>query len=207
MASTALSSSMILKPFLATRLNQSRTVTCMHASSSADQRGNKVLTRCRLGLNEFADFGSCGIHQRTLKSLDKVDVGYSPEDLKSMDKQMELFESWMTKHNKIYDSNEEKLFRFKIFTDMLKYIEETNKVLTTFRVGLNQFSDLTDEEFENIYLNPYEDQDEDEVDTIGSEEASMGQDGYLQIEDAETNIPLKENSVTRQAHLSGTQLA
>ncbi|MED6182468.1 hypothetical protein PIB30_028734 [Stylosanthes scabra] len=109
-----------------------------------------------------------GIHQRTWKSMDnptsktttttttssnpdigRLDpsiAGYSQEDLKSTDKLFELFESWMAKHNKIYDSDEEKLRRFEVFKDDVKYIEETNKVITGYCLGLNDFSDMTMEE-------------------------------------------------------------
>ncbi|XP_020219761.1 cysteine protease XCP2 [Cajanus cajan] len=79
-------------------------------------------------------------------------VGYSSEDLKSMDKLIELFESWMSKHNKIYESIEEKLLRFEIFKDNLKHIDETNKVVSNYWLGLNEFADLSHQEFKKKYL-------------------------------------------------------
>ncbi|KAL5791367.1 hypothetical protein ACOSQ2_006255 [Xanthoceras sorbifolium] len=54
-------------------------------------------------------------------------VGYSPEHLNSMDKLIELFESWMSRHGKTYKCIEEKLHRFEIFRDNLKHIDERNK--------------------------------------------------------------------------------
>ncbi|XP_043714176.1 cysteine protease XCP1-like isoform X1 [Telopea speciosissima] len=79
-------------------------------------------------------------------------VGYSSEDLGSIDKLIELFESWMSKHGKIYESIEEKLNRFEIFKDNLKHIDETNKKVTSYWLGLNEFADLTHEEFKGMYL-------------------------------------------------------
>lgn len=79
-------------------------------------------------------------------------VGYSSEDLKSMDKLIELFESWMSRHGKIYESIEEKLLRFEIFKDNLKHIDETNKVVSNYWLGLNEFADLSHHEFKKQYL-------------------------------------------------------
>lgn len=79
-------------------------------------------------------------------------VGYSPEHLASMDKTIELFESWMSKHSKTYRSVEEKLHRFEIFLDNLKHIDETNKKVSSYWLGLNEFADLSHEEFKSKYL-------------------------------------------------------
>lgn len=79
-------------------------------------------------------------------------VGYSPEHLTSMDKLSELFESWMSKHGKIYNTIEEKLHRFEVFQDNLKHIDHRNKEVTSYWLGLNEFADLTHEEFKSKYL-------------------------------------------------------
>ncbi|XP_060667531.1 cysteine protease XCP1 [Ziziphus jujuba] len=79
-------------------------------------------------------------------------VGYSPEHLTSIDKLIELFESWMSKHGKTYRSIEEKLHRFEIFKDNLMHIDETNKKISSYWLGLNEFADLSHEEFKSKYL-------------------------------------------------------
>jgi len=79
-------------------------------------------------------------------------VGYSSEDLKSMDKLIELFESWMSRHGKIYETIEEKLLRFEVFKDNLKHIDDRNKVVSNYWLGLNEFADLSHQEFKNKYL-------------------------------------------------------
>ncbi|KAG6783552.1 hypothetical protein POTOM_009206 [Populus tomentosa] len=79
-------------------------------------------------------------------------VGYTPEDLTSGDKIIDLFESWISKHGKIYESIEEKWLRFEIFKDNLFHIDETNKKVVNYWLGLNEFADLSLEEFKNKYL-------------------------------------------------------
>ncbi|PWA46245.1 Cysteine peptidase, asparagine active site-containing protein [Artemisia annua] len=79
-------------------------------------------------------------------------VGYTPEDLTCIDKVINLFESWVSKHGKFYDSLEEKLHRLEIFKDNLKHIDETNKKVSNYWLGLNEFADLSHEEFKNKFL-------------------------------------------------------
>ncbi|CAL8177667.1 unnamed protein product [Prunus armeniaca] len=81
-------------------------------------------------------------------------VGYSPEDLTCMDKFIMLFESWISKHSKIYQTMEEKLHRFEIFRDNVKHIDERNKNLDvdSYWLGVNEFADLSHEEFKSKYL-------------------------------------------------------
>ncbi|RWR78290.1 cysteine protease XCP1 [Cinnamomum micranthum f. kanehirae] len=79
-------------------------------------------------------------------------VGYSQDDLTSQDKLIELFESWLSKHSKSYSSIEEKFHRFEIFKDNLKHIDETNKLMRNYWLGLNEFADMSHEEFKDKYL-------------------------------------------------------
>lgn len=79
-------------------------------------------------------------------------VGYEPEHLTCLDKLIQLFESWVSKHGKTYESIEEKLHRFEIFKDNLKHIDQRNKETTSYWLGLNEFADLSHEEFKNQYL-------------------------------------------------------
>ncbi|KAL2924920.1 Cysteine protease XCP1 [Bienertia sinuspersici] len=79
-------------------------------------------------------------------------IGYSPEDLGSEGRLHDLFLTWMSKHQRIYDSLEEKLLRFEVFKDNLKHIDQTNKRISSYWLGLNEFADLTHQEFKNKYL-------------------------------------------------------
>jgi xylem cysteine proteinase len=80
------------------------------------------------------------------------DFGYSPEDLLSEDRTMSLYESWLVKHNKVYDLAEEKQQRFEIFGDNLRYIDEVNQQNLSYWLGLNAFADMSHDEFKSTSL-------------------------------------------------------
>ncbi|GAB2282646.1 hypothetical protein Dimus_017183 [Dionaea muscipula] len=64
-----------------------------------------------------------------------------------------LYRWWMAKHRKIYNGLDEKDMRFNIFKDNLRFVDEHNSDPTrTYKVGLNKFADLTNEEYRSIYL-------------------------------------------------------
>ena len=102
--------------------------------------------------NFFLLFISMSVFAYSAFARDFSIVGYSPDDLTSMDKLTDLFESWMSKHGKSYRSFEEKLHRFEVFQDNLKHIDETNKKVSSYWLGLNEFADLSHEEFKSKYL-------------------------------------------------------
>ncbi|KAG0464996.1 hypothetical protein HPP92_019160 [Vanilla planifolia] len=79
-------------------------------------------------------------------------VGYTQEDLTSHNCLIDLFESWMAKHNKSYATFKEMVWRFNVFKDNLKHIDETNKNRTNYWLGLNEFADLSHEEFKERFL-------------------------------------------------------
>ncbi|KAL8200567.1 hypothetical protein R6Q57_011906 [Mikania cordata] len=63
------------------------------------------------------------------------------------------YELWLVRHGKTYNALGEKESRFKIFTDNLRFIDEHNfSGNRTYTVGLNQFADLTNEEYRSMYL-------------------------------------------------------
>lgn len=52
----------------------------------------------------------------------------------------------------MYNALGEKEKRFEIFKSNLRFIDEHNSVDRTYRVGLNRFADLTNEEYRSNYL-------------------------------------------------------
>ncbi|PHT57030.1 Cysteine proteinase RD21a [Capsicum baccatum] len=65
----------------------------------------------------------------------------------------EIYEQWLAEHGKVYNALGEKDKRFEIFKDNLRFIEEHNNLENrTYKVGLNQFADLTNEEYGAMYL-------------------------------------------------------
>lgn len=79
-------------------------------------------------------------------------VGYTPEDLASSDRLIDLFELWVRKHGKSYSSIEEKWVRLEVFKDNLMHVDETNRKSSSYQVGLNEFADLSHEEFKATHL-------------------------------------------------------
>ncbi|XP_057546206.1 cysteine proteinase mucunain-like [Amaranthus tricolor] len=66
---------------------------------------------------------------------------------------MQIYESWLVKHRKNYNALGEKERRFEIFKDNLNLIDQHNSDESqTFKLGLNKFADLTNDEFRSIYL-------------------------------------------------------
>ncbi|KAJ0984364.1 hypothetical protein J5N97_002720 [Dioscorea zingiberensis] len=63
-----------------------------------------------------------------------------------------LYEGWIIKHGKSYNGLLEKEQRYEIFKDNLKYIDEHNVGNHSFRLGLNVFADITNDEYRNTYL-------------------------------------------------------
>merc|ERR1711887_294353 len=61
----------------------------------------------------------------------------------------------MADHEKRYDSRTEELHRFEVFNANLKNIMEHNDAGHSYKLGVNEFSDLTEEEFESRFLGGY----------------------------------------------------
>ncbi|XP_020267252.1 zingipain-2-like isoform X1 [Asparagus officinalis] len=61
-------------------------------------------------------------------------------------------EQWMAEHGRIYEDEAERARRLEIFKDNLKFIEDFNNArMYNYTLGLNEFVDLTTEEFTAIY--------------------------------------------------------
>ncbi|XP_020082823.1 stem bromelain-like [Ananas comosus] len=66
---------------------------------------------------------------------------------------MTMFEDWMSEHGRTYANAKEKQQRYEIFKNNVKYIEEFNKVGgRSYTLGVNRFSDMTNEEYANTYV-------------------------------------------------------
>ncbi|KAI9072941.1 hypothetical protein K1719_032573 [Acacia pycnantha] len=77
------------------------------------------------------------------------------ENFTSNEDIFELFGEWQKEHNKHYQTKEEELKRFEIFKSNLNFIVRKNSKrssASSYRLGLNQFADLTFEEFSKTHL-------------------------------------------------------
>lgn len=58
------------------------------------------------------------------------------------------YEQWMARYGRVYEDTDEKEKRFKIFKENVAYIESFNGAVNKpYKLGINQFADLTNEEF------------------------------------------------------------
>ncbi|GAV71856.1 Peptidase_C1 domain-containing protein/Granulin domain-containing protein/Inhibitor_I29 domain-containing protein [Cephalotus follicularis] len=79
--------------------------------------------------------------------------GHQVSTPKRTDAQMrKMYEMWLLKHGKAYNALGEKEMRFEVFKDNLRFVDDHNSVNRTYKVGLNKFADLTNEEYRKIYL-------------------------------------------------------
>lgn len=77
----------------------------------------------------------------------------NPPILRTHDELLSIYESWLVKHHKNYNALGEKEKRFEIFKDNLEFIDEHNNgVNKSFKLGLNKFADLSNEEYKSMFL-------------------------------------------------------
>lgn len=67
---------------------------------------------------------------------------------------MSMYDEWRVRHGKLDNNNNlgEKENRFEIFKDNLRFIDEHNAENRAYKVGLNRFADLSNEEYRSMYL-------------------------------------------------------
>lgn len=63
-----------------------------------------------------------------------------------------IYEEWLVKHGKVPSTLALKEKRFQIFKDNLKFIDDHNAENRTYKVGLNRFADLSNDEYRSKYL-------------------------------------------------------
>ncbi|XP_065870882.1 cysteine proteinase mucunain-like [Euphorbia lathyris] len=79
--------------------------------------------------------------------------GQNPDGVLRSEAQIRrMYEIWLVRHHKSYNALGEKERRFQIFKDNLKFIDEHNSLNLTYKVGLNRFADLSNEEYRSMFL-------------------------------------------------------
>ncbi|XP_054824460.1 cysteine proteinase COT44-like [Prosopis cineraria] len=89
-----------------------------------------------------------------LASGDVPVVGHGqPAEGRSEEEVMAMYEEWLVKNQKVYNGIGEKDRRFEAFKENLRFVEAHNALdNTTYRLGLNRFADLRNEEYRAMYL-------------------------------------------------------
>ncbi|KAF7141886.1 hypothetical protein RHSIM_Rhsim06G0054800 [Rhododendron simsii] len=85
-------------------------------------------------------------------ALDMSIIGSGEPHRRSDDEVASMFESWLVSHGKNYNALGEKEKRFQIFKHNLRFIDEHNAENRSYKLGLNRFADLTNEEYRSKYL-------------------------------------------------------
>ncbi|KAL3621136.1 putative cysteine protease rd21b [Castilleja foliolosa] len=84
-------------------------------------------------------------------SIITYDQDHGVGQARSESEALALYESWLVKHGKAYNALGEKERRFEIFKDNLRFIDEHNSVDRSYKVGMNRFADLTNEEYRSRF--------------------------------------------------------
>jgi C1A family cysteine protease len=96
--------------------------------------------------------------------------------------EMQVFNAWAAEHNKKYDTPREKLFRLRIFLQRLAKIAAHNNQNASWKMGLNQFSDMDVSEVKAKYFglakkeNTKEEEEHIEWDHLNATPSSNGID-------------------------------
>ncbi|CAD8093610.1 unnamed protein product [Paramecium sonneborni] len=61
-----------------------------------------------------------------------------------------LYANWKLKYQRRYTNQRDEMYRYKVFSDNLKYIRDFQE--TTYTLELNQFADMSQQEFAQTYL-------------------------------------------------------
>ncbi|XP_042380640.1 thiol protease SEN102-like [Zingiber officinale] len=77
-------------------------------------------------------------------------IPFTEEDLSSEERLWALYEQWRSHHTVSRDLDE-KLRRFNVFKQNMKFIDEFNKKDEPYKLKLNGFADLTNQEFLDLY--------------------------------------------------------
>ncbi|KAE8725724.1 Cysteine proteinase RD21a [Hibiscus syriacus] len=89
----------------------------------------------------------------SIVSYDDAHPDRSKSSWRTDDEVMTMYEEWLVHHGKAYNGLGEKEKRFWIFKDNLRFIDEHNSDEShSFKLGLNRFADLTNEEYRSTYL-------------------------------------------------------
>lgn len=80
-------------------------------------------------------------------------ASFSAEDLHSPERLASVFDSWLKLFPRSYSShNQERHRRLQIFSDNVLYVHLHNLQNASYKLGLNKFADLSNQEFKTLYF-------------------------------------------------------
>ncbi|KAG8043748.1 hypothetical protein GUJ93_ZPchr0458g22853 [Zizania palustris] len=91
-----------------------------------------------------------------LLSMAAADMSIVSYGERSEEETRRLYAQWMAEHGKNYNAIGEEERRYQVFKDNLRYVDQHNAAadagVHSFRLGLNRFADLTNDEYRAAYL-------------------------------------------------------
>ncbi|KAF5199327.1 Cysteine proteinase rd21a [Thalictrum thalictroides] len=94
----------------------------------------------------------------------------------------DLFNSWCNQHSKTYSSEQEKLYRLKVFEDNLAFVSQHNNLInSTYTLQLNAFADLTHHEFKASRLGGLTSSPRLQSQVAQSESSSLRSNGFRDV--------------------------
>jgi len=65
----------------------------------------------------------------------------------------ELFQNFIRNHGRFFETLEDLKYRFEVFSDNMKYVEQFNSNPSNMTLGITPFSDLTHQEYRSRLSN------------------------------------------------------
>nr|BAD29954.1 cysteine protease [Daucus carota] len=122
----------------------------MHDSSSATMSPRPQCLVLFFSLASFLMLSSAS--DMSIITYDETH-GLNSPPLRTHDQLLSLYESWLVKHHKNYNALGEKETRFGIFKDNVGFVDRHNSMRNqSYKLGLNKFADLTNDEYRSLYL-------------------------------------------------------
>ncbi|KAG6556624.1 hypothetical protein Mapa_001565 [Marchantia paleacea] len=91
------------------------------------------------------------VHAAAFREL-KEEASPNAPDFPSAKEVQNLFEEWTKKYSKTYANERDKNAHFRNFKENLRRASEHNRKSSSYKLAMNQFADLTPEEFEKKHL-------------------------------------------------------
>lgn len=133
-------------------INAHSSQSCNHQISKQKKKmGTSRSSTLTILIILFTVFTVSSAFDMSITSYDRTT--YADKTARRSDKEVRtIYEEWLVKNGKVHTTLDQKEKRFQIFKDNLKFIDDHNAENRTYKVGLNRFADLSNDEYRSKYL-------------------------------------------------------
>lgn len=96
------------------------------------------------------------LHSHQVDNRSTLSAETLKQQLDQENSDLRAFHQFMVNYDRTYATHEKFNERFAVFKENLRYIESMNEKRLSYRLGINEFADWTDEEFMDTYARPQE---------------------------------------------------